>query len=357
MQSVENMLSTARRALEAGEADKAAALCSEALLSASGAQLGEALRLKASALLARNSVDEALTAARAATNLWPDEADGWAVLNEILERKLAWQTNLQMEPTAFNETLQDMTGTRAEIVCALTGHSARQALRVAPPVADNLLEQLAAKYRPSKIQHDYIRHFWRHFRDTRLEVRKFCEIGLADHKGEKHPDSLMMWEEFFPNAEIWGVDINPECRSFEGGRRKILIGDQKDPAFLRHVAEATGGDLDIIVDDGEHSTQAILTSLTWLFGALNDHGMYVIEDLMYQRRVQQFLLHLADGVSHWPAGHSFSDWPYLHAFGEQVDWLSKNITGVAFYRFLCFIMRGYNPEDNPYLRPKPRPKA
>ncbi|MDO9633168.1 MAG: hypothetical protein Q7I92_14810 [Humidesulfovibrio sp.] len=357
MDAATQRLDEARRALEGGEAAKAVSLCNETLLVGGAECLCAAWTLKARALLALNKLDEAVAAAKAATGLLPDAVEGWEVLNEILERKLAWQTNLQVEPADFNETLQDMTGTRAEIVCGLTGRSARQAQRVAPPVADNLLEQLAAKYRPSKVQHDYIRHFWRHFRETRLEVRKFCEIGLADHKGEKRPDSLMMWEEFFPNAEIWGVDINPECRSFEGGRRKILIGDQKDPGFLRHVAEATGGDLDIIVDDGEHSNQAILTSLTWLLGALNDHGMYVIEDLMYQRRVQQFLLHLANGVSHWPAGHPFPDWPYLYAFDDKADWLRKNITGVAFYRFLCFIMRGYNPEDNPYLRPKPAPKG
>lgn len=351
----ENQLQDAHAALNAGDAAHAMALCDTVITGKAGRALYMALLLKARARLAENLIDEARAAASMAAAILPDELEAWDLLNESLERIYNWQIKLQHETVAVNQTLQDMTLARVEIANRMLGKNSRQTVRKAPAKGENFLEELAIKYRPSKRGHDYIRHFWRHFGERRLEVKKFVEIGLADQPQEKRPDSLMMWEEFFPNAEIWGVDINPECRRFEGGRRKILIGDQKNHDFLRSIITATGGEIDIIVDDGEHTPHAILTSFTWLFGALSDHGVYVIEDIAHQRRVQQFLLDLADGVNHWPIAVPHSDWPYLSSFKESVHWIRKNITGVAFYRFLCFVTRGFNPEDNPYLRVKPLP--
>lgn len=357
MSSTSDLLTEARQARDRGEDATAMNLCNQVLSSGETGLVCETLIAAAQMKLKCNAVDEAIALGKTATSLQPDRTDAWRLLNDALQRKLDWQVHLQHEPQAVNQTLRDLTAARTEIMRHLSGRKTEPGARPSPAKADNILEELAAKYKPSKRAHDYIRHFWLHFGENRLKVRKFIEIGLADHKGEKHPDSLMMWEDFFPNAEVWGIDINPECAVFEGGRRRILIGDQKDPAFLERVVKATGADIDIIVDDGEHTPQAILTSFTWLFGALNDHGIYAVEDILHQRRVQQFFLDLADGVSHWPTEFHMPDWPFLRQFESRVEWVRKNITGVAFYRFLCFVMRGYNPEDNPYLRFKPAPKA
>ena len=38
-------------------------------------------------------------------------------------------------------------------------------------------------------------------------------------------------------------------------------------------------------------------------------------------------------------------------FNDQ-DWLPQNAVGIAIYRYIAFITRGANPEDNPHLRSK-----
>src|SRR2546422_11542363 len=90
---------------------------------------------------------------------------------------------------------------------------------------NNLLNELGEKYQPSKRGHDYLIYYWMHFRDIRFDVKKVLEIGLQTDR------SIRMWEEFFPNATIYGMDTDSKCKQFEGGGRKFLIGIQSDSDF------------------------------------------------------------------------------------------------------------------------------
>lgn len=213
---------------------------------------------------------------------------------------------------------------------------------------DSLLHRLAVKHQPSKKMHNYIRHYALHLTPIREQVRNFVEIGV------QRPNSLLMWEEFFPNATIHGIDIDPRCSEFSGGRRQVHIGDQKDTQFLRQFVEATGGGFDVVVDDGEHSERAILTSFAWLFPALSSHGIYCVEDLIQTPNARRLFRSLEEHINYWPLHYPGGDWPYLCEFDPGASWLDRNIVGLHFYRYLTVINRGFNPEDNPYLR-KDRP--
>lgn len=208
----------------------------------------------------------------------------------------------------------------------------------------SLLQRLAAKHAPSKRAHNYISRYALHFDPIREHVRSVVEIGV------QRPNSLLMWEEYFPNATIHGIDIDPACKAFSGDRRQVHIGDQKDVGFLRHFIGLTGGNFDVVIDDGEHSEVAILTSFSWLFPSLQSHGIYAIEDLIYTPNARQIFRSLEEHINYWPRGFPGGDWPYLHEFDKAATWLDRNIVGLHFYRYLTIIDRGYNPEDNPYLR-------
>jgi len=215
---------------------------------------------------------------------------------------------------------------------------------------DNVLDELGAKHLPTKRDHNYLPYYWMHFRDIREQVKNVLEIGVESGR------SLLFWEDFFPNATIHGLDINPDCRKFEGGRRKILIGSQGDPAFLQSIA-SSAGPFDIIIDDGSHRVADQITSFNVLFSAMTSHGIYVIEDTGgcvgdYSLQTVNAMKTLVDRIMYWPQGLHPSLWPYLSEFSpEQTDFLTRNIIGVAFYRWIVFVMRGHNPQDNPYLKP------
>ncbi|NNE37607.1 MAG: hypothetical protein HKN08_04815 [Gammaproteobacteria bacterium] len=215
---------------------------------------------------------------------------------------------------------------------------------------DNLLEKLAEKYMPSKRTHNYLIYYWMHFRDIRLEVKSVLEIGVQTDR------SIRMWEEFFPNAIIYGIDIDPECKQFEGGRRKIMIGDQSDYNFLHDVTQQSSETFDIVIDDGSHQIEHQLKTVDFLLPKISTHGIYVIEDTGgcvgdYELRTVNSLKTIIDNIMYWPDGFDPGNWAHLSNFPDETSWAAKNVIGIAFYRWIVFIMRGRNPQDNPFLTP------
>jgi hypothetical protein len=216
-----------------------------------------------------------------------------------------------------------------------------------PIARGNPLEKLGVKYAPTKQQHDYLVYYWLHFRDIRDQVRNVLEIGVQTDR------SMRMWEEFFPNATIHGIDIDPQCKQFEGNRRRVHIGDQGDAAFLRRVVAHADAPFDIVIDDGSHRVEHQLTSFEVLFPALSEHGIYVVEDTGgvvadYNLRTVNALKTLVNHIMYWPAALDPGDWPKLTTFPEGATWIDRHVIGIAFYRYIVFILRGRNPDDNPF---------
>jgi len=92
--------------------------------------------------------------------------------------------------------------------------------------------------------------------------------------------SLKMWHDYFPEAKIYGIDIN-ECRYLENNRIRTFVADQGRVEDLEAFVEATGRtDFDIIIDDGSHRPDHQQISFSYFFRKLKSGGLYFIEDLM-----------------------------------------------------------------------------
>ena len=102
---------------------------------------------------------------------------------------------------------------------------------------------------------------------------KFLEIGVF--KG----GSMRLWRNFFgEEATIFGVDIDPSCKMYDGKSGQVRIGSQGDPDFLSGVVEEMGG-VDVVLDDGSHISAHQRISYETLFPLLSDGGLYLIEDM------------------------------------------------------------------------------
>jgi len=137
------------------------------------------------------------------------------------------------------------------------------------------LDKISTHYgtdKSSKI-HNYCEKYEKWFPFDRLEPLKILEIGVLDGK------SLLMWREFYPNATIVGIDIDPRCKEFQNVNDKIYveIGSQDNSDFLSQVV-STYGSFDLILDDGSHMQSHIVFSFEHLFDSLKSEGIYVIED-------------------------------------------------------------------------------
>ena len=126
--------------------------------------------------------------------------------------------------------------------------------------------------------HDYTPVYYDLLKDLRDRPLRMLEIGVG---GYGHPDrggeSLAAWRDFFPNALVVGLDIQPKTMDL-GPRVKILQGSQVDAAFLTNVVR-DHGPFDVILDDGSHMNAHVVETFGLLFPTLAPGGIYIVEDV------------------------------------------------------------------------------
>ena len=119
----------------------------------------------------------------------------------------------------------------------------------------------------------YIPAYERHFERFVNLPLTFMEIGCGQG------GSLQMWKRYFgPFAQIIGIDLNPACKQFEEEQIEVRIGDQSDEQFLAGLI-AEFGSPDIVLDDGSHIMNHIVTTFQFLYPRLEKNGIYMVEDL------------------------------------------------------------------------------
>ena len=79
----------------------------------------------------------------------------------------------------------------------------------------------------------YFEIYDRHFARFRSKPVVVVEIGVYEG------GSLQMWKNYFgTQAQIYGIDVDPRCKSFEEPQITIAIGSQEDRQFLRTFAQS-----------------------------------------------------------------------------------------------------------------------
>jgi hypothetical protein len=115
---------------------------------------------------------------------------------------------------------------------------------VAPkPMRRNRLANIFFRHNTSKgfMQHYYGVYEWLLEPVRTKKPLAILEIGVAEGR------SLRAWEEYFPNANIVGLDNDPKCSDVQRSRANIVIGSATDRAVLESL-----GEFDIIIDDASH---------------------------------------------------------------------------------------------------------
>lgn len=98
-----------------------------------------------------------------------------------------------------------------------------------------------------------------------------------------------MWRAYLPHAEIWEADFDTLCverhaESLRALNISAVTGDQSNTTTLSEWIEQTGGEFDVIVDDGGHTNMQQYNSFITLFvHALRPGGVYFLEDLLVSR--------------------------------------------------------------------------
>jgi tetratricopeptide (TPR) repeat protein len=217
------------------------------------------------------------------------------------------------------------------------------------------LVSLAKKFRTDKWgSHFYAQHYQDHFLPLRNRKINLLEIGIG---GWNHPlrggASLRMWKAFFPNANIFGIDIQDKS-AIEEERIRIFQGSQDDPDFLRSVA-ADIGSIDILIDDGSHINQHVIDTFKTLFPFLANDGIYVVEDtqtsywpkfggtsedLNHPNSALSFFKGLTDGLNY----------EEMLISGYNPSYFEQHVVSIHFYHNMVFIYKGENKEGSNFVK-------
>jgi 8-demethyl-8-alpha-L-rhamnosyltetracenomycin-C 2'-O-methyltransferase len=109
-------------------------------------------------------------------------------------------------------------------------------------------------------------------------VEKGDMIHMVSH-GYKTGNSLRMWRDYFPNAEIHGLDINPEAMITTEERIITHICDQSNSEQVIHSITSTNLPIDIVIDDGSHNSAHQAASFEYIHPFLKSGAIYCIEDI------------------------------------------------------------------------------
>lgn len=158
--------------------------------------------------------------------------------------------------------------------------------------------ELFEKYGSDKCEeyfHTYSPHYYDLLLPKKQSFSVIIEIGVGNislmtngivPKEKYMPGaSLRAWSDFFPNATIFGLDINT-TDFFQHEKIKCIWSDQSNSEILKNTMESIrqpspSKDLqvDLIIDDGSHQLDHMVLSFNTLKHYLKSGGIYIIEDI------------------------------------------------------------------------------
>ena len=207
------------------------------------------------------------------------------------------------------------------------------------------LDRLALIFRTDKYEtHSYTPHYQNHFKTRRLQALNILEIGVGGYRDPtKGGSSLRMWKYYFPRSHIFGIDIHDKSALAED-RISIFQGSQNDSVFLNRILDIIGP-VDIVIDDGSHVSEHILTAFKVIFPRLSHNGIYAIEDThtSYSTRLGGDYECLNNPNTSMGFFKQFVDelnWPYVKGESFSPVYLDQKLSSIHFYPKLVIMYKG-----------------
>lgn len=191
------------------------------------------------------------------------------------------------------------------------------------------LTEIGRKYGTDKVEpththfnKNYMNIYEQYFESMRNEPIHFLEIGILNGS------SLCAWREYFPNAVIHAIDINPDCKKFECKEANVFVHilDCSDEVALTNFVEMFQGYFDVILDDGSHINKITIKTFRNFYNCLKPQSLYIIEDLACCYIGSD----LPDHLKHWPGTERIINKEYSNNIQDMFDLYSEIHTAIDF---------------------------
>jgi hypothetical protein len=130
--------------------------------------------------------------------------------------------------------------------------------------------------------HNYYKSYAEKFSTKRQSAKRVLEIGV--NAGY----SMLLWERYFQNAEIFGIDIDLSISHWGVSATELLKDYERIKLFEFDACKKENLDLlgkekfDIIIEDGSHLGHHQILSTLYYMPLLKKDGIMVIEDIGLQ---------------------------------------------------------------------------
>ena len=113
--------------------------------------------------------------------------------------------------------------------------------------------------------------------------------------GVQFGHSIAMWNEYFIDSDIYGLDIDTSLVKFPHLKNIFECDATKSDSIPSKIKEI---EFDYIIDDGSHRVEDQVRSFNILYPQLKNNGIYFIEDIDSDQSLIRIMNHLRkNGIS------------------------------------------------------------
>jgi len=127
--------------------------------------------------------------------------------------------------------------------------------------------------------HSYLSVYEELLQPKKYSAKNVLEVGIFNG------GSIQLWKDYFPNAIIYGIDIeNGErvCLPHLFSDTRVVLYTDTDAyvsdTISQYFSEVS---FDIIIDDGSHRLEHMKAFITLYIPLLSKDGIMIIEDIQY----------------------------------------------------------------------------
>jgi len=169
------------------------------------------------------------------------------------------------------------------------------------------------------------------FKNKRDEKLKIAELGILDG------NSLLMWKEYFENAEIYGFDydnnfINNFKQNFNNDRVTLSNIDVTNKDSIIEAFNELNILYDIIIEDTTHQFEDQINVIENTYQYLKPGGILIIENIFKSYNENDYINRLT------PILENFQDYYFI-----ELDHINRNSTGWNNDKLFILIKGGDEP--------------
>jgi FkbM family methyltransferase len=121
--------------------------------------------------------------------------------------------------------------------------------------------------------HSYLETYEKLLKDKHLTCKNVLEIGI------QHGGSMKLWNDYFVNANIYGIDINQEPDFLKEYKRvKCLKMNAYSQESIDYFSKQNIA-FDFIIDDGPHTLETMIYFIKNYTQLLDTEGILIVEDI------------------------------------------------------------------------------